>query len=105
MNWEQILWDLLCDLYRKMGGDCADLPPRPPNPTPVPDSLPEVINDVEDLYNRVGLPIFTTPEELQKFLNLLTTIELHLDAPGNSLPPASDTQLRNLIAAMRGAAP
>ncbi len=105
MTWEQILWDFLCELYRKMDGDCADLPPRPPNPTPSPNSLPATINKVEAEFNSVGIPAFGSPAEKQTFLDLLKAIEAHLNKPQNSLPSASDTQLRNLIAAMRAAVP
>lgn len=106
MTWEQLLWDLLCELYRKMGGDCSELVPRPPDPVPETGSgLPDVIEEVEARYNLVGIPSFTTLSAKQAFLDLLTAIENHLNLAGNSLPSAADIQLRKLIADMRAAVP
>jgi len=105
MTWEQILWDYLCALYKKLGGKCSDLPPRPSNPTPIPSPMPGTINAVEALYNTAGIPTFANQAEEDEFLALLDSIIAHLNLPGNSLPLASDSQLRSLIAAMRNAVP
>jgi hypothetical protein len=69
------------------------------------NSLPDVIDALEARFNSLGIPAFGSPAERQSFLDALTNVETLLNKPTNSLPSDADTQLRNLIAAMRAAVP
>lgn len=105
MTWEQKLWDLLCALYKSLGGDCKDLPPRPADPSQIPSVLVEAIEDLEARFQSVGTPVFVNQVQRDAYLALLAEIEAHLSEAGNTLPTGSNTQLHNLIDSMQAAVP
>lgn len=92
-TWEQAMWDFLCALYRALGGDCADLAPRP--------TLPDPIYEVKALFETDGEPSFPTEQDELKFLALLDDIDAHLALPGNSLSSTASDDLTTLVAAIR----
>lgn len=92
---EQILWDLICRLYRLYGGDCANLPKLPDHP-PV-----ELVQFIWDQYTNNGAPPVANADVLQELLDLLTELENFLNSSQNPLNATLTQSLLNLIAAIR----
>lgn len=94
MNWENTLWDMLCQIYMALGGDCKDLP-KP---------LSQAIVVLDAYFQQRGLPTFPTEQDKQAFLDLLADVHAHLSLPGNSLSQASQAQLLDLLNELQAAA-
>lgn len=90
-TWDEWLHWFLCELYKALGGDCADLT----------GTSPDRIKKVAQQYKDKGPPSFSTPAEKADFLKLLDNLEDHLDKPENTLDPQDDADLRQLIADLR----
>lgn len=90
--WEQALWNLLCEIYRQLGGDCADLP-KP--------SLPDAIGTLEAQHAQHGPPQFSGSEAKAHFLDVLNDAEELLQAPESTLSEGDTQRLLTLISNLR----
>ncbi len=90
-TWDDWIRWSLCEIYKKLGGDCADLGFEPN----------QRVKEVADEYAIAGPPTFQNPQERSDFLQLLDDIETHLKKPENSLDAAHNAQLYGLIADLR----
>lgn len=91
-SWEEWLRWFLCEMYKQTGGDCKDL---------FGDDAQRVVTVVEH-FDTIGVPQFATPADKAAFVDILKALQAHLDLPGNSLPAASDEELRDLITKLLG---
>lgn len=90
-SWEDWLRWALCELYKKLGGDCAELWEDPNKRT----------KQVADQYAVHGPPTFGSTAEKNAFIKLLNDLEAHLALPENSLDAEHMAILTNLIAQLR----
>lgn len=90
-SWEDWLRWALCELYKKLGGDCADLD-QDPN---------KRVAEVAEYHATNGPPQLNTPQEKAAFLAQLSAIESHLKKPENSLDAEHNAQLYGLIDSLR----
>lgn len=86
-SWEDVFRRLVCELLRRAGGDCADLP----------WDCNERVKAVVAKYEVNGAPDDLNEEQRAEFVQLLRSCEGHLNQPGNSLEPFADSLLRNLL--------
>jgi len=89
--WEDWYKDLLCELIKRWGRKC--------------DVLNEELNarakDVDDVYRLEGAPTFADQAALDRFLELLNSLEAGLTKPENTLTQASTDLLTDYIADLR----
>ena len=90
-SWDEWFYRMLCNLYKRLGGDCKDLIGSPEDRVAI----------TEDLYKDKGAPTFATPEEKAEFLKALDDLEEVLNHPDNDLTPSADATLRGLITSLR----
>jgi len=97
-NWNQLLWDYLCQMMQLLGHNCNELPPRPPGPM---QNISESIAVVDNIYRTSGLPssIYTTKKAT--FISLLDSMDAHLAKPENDLSPADNEKIHAMLHDMR----
>jgi hypothetical protein len=83
---------LLCQLYKELGGDCADL-------LATPAAAPAM---VVALYTDKGPPEITKPDDIQNLLSILDQLEECLQSKNNNLSDEDNTSLEKVIASLRG---
>lgn len=91
-DWNSVLLDLICRVYKAWNGDCSDLGKFSPN----------WVSTLAATYTAQGAPTFLTPEAETDFLADLDALESHLGELENDLAPADDFTLRGVIASLRG---
>jgi len=85
MTWRDILLEMLCRLYKDMGGDCADLGIEP-------------LKVIQESYDADGLPKFPTQADRDAFVSLIAELQAHLADPGNDLSAADNAKANALVA-------
>ncbi|MFG0284898.1 MAG: hypothetical protein ACF8R7_10795 [Phycisphaerales bacterium JB039] len=90
MQWLDKLIDFLCEILEVLDGDCSEL---------IGDaSDPEVVIDaIEEQYDPNSPPQPADNAEKGQWCGLFAATESHLDLPENSLSPAYDTKIRQMI--------
>ncbi len=91
MSWIDDVMDLLCRLYKDLGGDCKDLYS---NPSQAPSK-------VVSLYGTNGPPTFPNSQARLDFLANLDGIEKQLQSGSNSFSDDDNSALNALIADLR----
>jgi hypothetical protein len=91
MSWIDDVMDLLCRIYKDLGGDCKDLYASP-------GKAPKI---VVEQYQTVGAPTFSNPADLATFLSNLTALEDALASDLNTLPQTDTDALLDMIASLR----
>jgi hypothetical protein len=89
--WEDWYRDLLCELIKRWGRSCDTLDKDPDQRT----------EQVVNVYRAEGVPVFGSPDERNKFLDLLDSLENGLSSPENSLSEASNGLIATYIADLR----
>jgi hypothetical protein len=89
-DFDQWFWDMVCEIYRGLDGDCADLGPRP-------EKRADQLND----KSLAGLPSFPNEQAEEDFFKLIDWLEEGLKRPENNLPPATTAMLDAMIARLR----
>jgi hypothetical protein len=91
MSWIDDVMDLLCRIYRDLGGDCKDLYDHPSGaPT-----------RVVAAYNTKGAPTFPNPADLATFLANLDALEQALLSDINTLSGTDTEALLSMIESLR----
>jgi len=86
-SWEDWYRWFLCEVYKKIGGDCKDL---------IGDDASRASIFV-DYIDEHGVPVFTDPKAQAEFVTLLKQLQAHLLLPGNDLPFAINESLNDTI--------
>jgi hypothetical protein len=86
-SWEDWYRWILCEIYKKAGGDCKDL---------TGDDASRASFFVE-FFDVHGIPVFTDPKEQAEFVALLKQLEAHLLLPGNDLPSGINQDLSDML--------
>jgi hypothetical protein len=90
-TFDQLFLELLCHLYKWLGGDCAEL-----------GSVPtDAITVVQDQYDETGPPEFSSPSQKEQFIAVLDNIDAALALPGNTLDPDDTQRMSDLIEQIR----
>ncbi len=86
-TWDEWFRWVICELYKKAGGDCKDL-------TGDNTSRASIFNDYFEAH---GIPVFADPSEQPAFVELLKQLHAHLLLPGNDLPSGINQDLNDTI--------
>jgi hypothetical protein len=86
-SWEEWYRWILCELYKKAGGDCKDLNGD--------DAARASI--FVDYIDTKGVPAFATGAEQSEYVALLLKMQTHLALPSNDLPFEIDESLNDTI--------
>ncbi len=92
-QWDDILWDLICLMWKFWGGKCEDMPPK--------GQSKELVSFMWNVFITSGPPDLSAPGERDRFLKLLSDLEAHLNDPDNDLDPYVDASLRAWIKTVR----
>lgn len=90
-EWEKAFLDLLCLLYKWLGGDCDDLTADPE----------AAVLAAADKYETSGAPVFSDPAEKGAFLDLLKALEDLASDPASTLGSKATGTLLKLIDNLR----
>jgi len=94
MDWQDWMRDLLCRLFKEIGGNCSNLGTTPTN----------WVATVDAAYQG-KTPTFATAEAQKGFLYLLSELECGLDDSRGTLSSTDDGKMRALITRLRGVIP
>jgi|GEM_PF-3303358 len=86
-SWEEWYQWILCEIYKKAGGDCKDL---------IGDNASRA-SIFNQHFEEHGTPVFSDPNEQAAFVVLLRQLEAHLLLPGNDLPSGINQDLNDTI--------
>lgn len=86
------LKELLCELYKLWGGDCADLVWA--------DNGVSASQTILSAYQQHGAPSFGTPAQRTAFLSMLDQIDALLDDPGSTLEASATATLQAVVNAL-----
>jgi hypothetical protein len=91
MSWIDDVMELLCRIYKDLGGDCKDL-------YALPAGAPA---KVVQQYQTNGAPSFTDPADLANFLDNLSDLEKALASELNTFSDTDTEALLDMIASLR----
>jgi len=85
--WPMWFDEMMCKLYKRWGGDCADL-------TGDADARAQT---VDKTYRQEGAPVFESVAAKNRFLEDLAELEVGMKADGSTLSTASVVMLQTMI--------
>jgi len=90
-----IFADLLCRVYKALGGDCGGLDWA--------DGGTTAVATVRARFDTYGPPVFGTQQEADQFRATLDQFETHLASPDSTISPQLTQEVQGLIDDLRQA--